>query len=160
MDIKPCWVPREGFDVAALHHGYVWSSESAAGPPLWPEVAVETPIVGTTWRSPSGVATDATSAVRRFIGEETGLPIGQVAYLTPVGGPGPEVVHDRPTAARMAAGWRDAVRDLLEKCPAQHIHLFLAIPGGLALLLGHRWNALRPPPSTSTLGPAPGTSPR
>jgi hypothetical protein len=91
-----------------------------------------------------GVATDPSSAARRFIGEETGLPVGQVAYLRPVGDYGPEVVPDGPTAARMAVGWRDAVRDLVEEYRAQHIHLFLAVPGGLALLLGHRWNALRP----------------
>ncbi len=41
-------------------------------------------------------------------------------------------------------GLRDAIRDLLEQQPAERIHLFLAVPGALALLLGHRWNALRP----------------
>jgi hypothetical protein len=91
-----------------------------------------------------GVAADPTAAVRRFIGEETGLPVGQIAHLRPVGGYGPEVVRDSSMAARMAVGWRDAVRDLLEEYRAQRIHLFLSAPGGLALLLGHRWNALRP----------------
>lgn len=133
-----------GFDAAALHHGSIWSSESATGTPLRPEVAVEAVDRGDHLAIALGVATDPASAVRRFIGEETGLPIGQVAQLRPVGGPGPEVVPDGPTAARMAVGWRDAVRDLLEEYPAQHIHLFLSVPGGLALLLGHRWNALRP----------------
>lgn len=33
--------------------------------------------------------------------------------------------------------------DELDEHPAEHIHLFIAAPGGLALLLGHRWNALR-----------------
>lgn len=133
-----------GFDVAALHHGSIWSSESATGAPLRPEVAVEVMDRGNHLAIALGVATDPTAAVRRFLGEETGLPVGQVAHLRPVGGPGPEVVPDGPTAARMAVGWRDAVRDLLEEYPAQHIHLFLSVPGGLALLLGHRWNALRP----------------
>jgi hypothetical protein len=133
-----------GFDVAALHHGSIWSSESATGAPLRPEVAVEVMDRGNHLAIALGVATDPTAAVGRFLGEETGLPVGQVAHLRPVGGPGPEVVPDGPTAARMAVGWRDAVRDLLEEYPAQHIHLFLSVPGGLALLLGHRWNALRP----------------
>jgi len=103
-----------------------------------------------------GVAADPTSAVRRFVGEEIGLPVGQIAYLRPVGCHGPEVVSDGPTAARMAVGWRDAVRDLLEEFPAQHIHLFLSAPGGLALLLGHRWNALCPTTVYEHLGPGSG----
>jgi hypothetical protein len=133
-----------GFNVAALQHGSIWSSETATGTPLQPEVAVEAVDRGNHLAIALGVATDPTSAVHRFIGEETGLPVGQVAHLRPVGGPGPEVVPDGQTAARMAVGWRDVVRDLLEEYPAQHIHLFLSVPGGLALLLGHRWNALRP----------------
>jgi hypothetical protein len=132
-----------GFDVAALQHGSIWSSDTATGTPARPEVTVESEHRGDHLVLAIGVAADPAVAVRRFLDEEA-LPVGRIAFLRPVGGPGPEVVPDGPTAARMAVGWRDTVRDLLEEYPAEHIHLFLSAPGGLALLLGHRWNALRP----------------
>jgi hypothetical protein len=132
-----------GFDVAAVQHGSVWSSESGTGTPVRPEMAVEAPGQGDDLAIALGVATDPTLAVRRFI-EESSLPVGHIGILRPVDGPGPEVIPDGATAARMAVGCRDAVRELLEGYPAPRIHLFLAVPGGLALLLGHRWNALRP----------------
>lgn len=133
----------QGFDVATLHHGSVWTSEAGTGPAVRPDVMVESQGEGDHMAVALGVAADPTAAVRRFI-DESSLPAGQLAVLKPIDGPGPETIPDGPTAARMAIGWRDAVRDLIEEHPASHIHLFLAVPGGLALLLGHRWNAVRP----------------
>lgn len=39
---------------------------------------------------------------------------------------------------------RDAAGIALHTAGAARVHLFLAMPGGLAFLLGHRWNALAP----------------
>jgi hypothetical protein len=41
-------------------------------------------------------------------------------------------------------GIRDEMRSLLRETGARRIHLFLAAPAGLALLLGHRWNRIAP----------------
>lgn len=132
----------QGFDVAALQHGAIWSSDTASGAPLRPEATVNPVDGGSDLAIAIGAATDPTLAVTRFVSQQA-LPVGGVGILTPAGGPGPEAIPDGEVAAHFAVGLRDTVRDLLEKHPAERIHLFLAVPGGLALLLGHRWNALR-----------------
>jgi hypothetical protein len=43
----------------------------------------------------------------------------------------------------MAEGIRNFARAALDES-TERLHLFLAMPAGLGLLLGHRWNALRP----------------
>jgi hypothetical protein len=50
-------------------------------------------------------------------------------------------VPDTATANALATGMRDAVRRACRD--TDKIHLFLASPMGLALMLGHRWNRLR-----------------
>ena len=132
-----------GFTVAALQHGSVWASDAAGGSGGLVQSHVSDRSAGTDLVVAVGVATDPTAAVERFV-DASGLPAGQVAVILPRHGPGPEAVAHSGTAASMAVAIRDEVRSLLEAVPAERIHLFLATPGGLALLLGHRWNALRP----------------
>jgi hypothetical protein len=96
--------------------------------------------------------------VTRYVAEQA-LPIRDLLILAPPGGPGPEVIGDGPAAARLAVGLRDAVRQKLEEQPVERIHLFIAAPGGLALLLGHRWNALRPTTVYEHLGSGAGYVP-
>lgn len=133
-----------GFSIAAVQHGDIWASEAAgSGAGLVERRLSERPGGGEDLVVAVGVATDPTAAVNRFV-DAADLPVGRVAVLLPGRGPGPESVRDAATAASMAVGIRDQVRALLEEAPAERIHLFLAAPGGLALLLGHRWNALRP----------------
>jgi SMODS-associated and fused to various effectors sensor domain len=49
-----------------------------------------------------------------------------------------------------AAGWaraaRDQARNAARLAGARHIHLFIAAPQGIALMLGHHWNIT--PPTT------------
>lgn len=133
-----------GFSIAAVQHGDIWASEAAgASAGLVERRVSERPSRGNDLVVAVGVATDPTAAVERFV-DAADLPVGRVAVVLPGRGPGPEAVRDAAMAASMAVGIRDQVRDLLEEAPAERIHLFLAAPGGLALLLGHRWNALRP----------------
>jgi hypothetical protein len=54
-------------------------------------------------------------------------------------------------ATATAVGIRDLVRQLAREHGAQRLHLFLAVPHGLALLLGHLWD--RMPPHTGVGGP-------
>jgi SMODS-associated and fused to various effectors sensor domain len=58
-------------------------------------------------------------------------------------------------ATATAVGIRDLVRQLAREHDAQRLHLFLAVPHGLALLLGHLWD--RMPPHWCTRTSAPGT---
>jgi SMODS-associated and fused to various effectors sensor domain len=47
-------------------------------------------------------------------------------------------------ATATAVGIRDLVRQLAREHDAQRLHLFLAVPHGLALLLGHLWDRMPP----------------
>ena len=47
-------------------------------------------------------------------------------------------------ATATAVGIRDLVRQLAREHGAQRLHLFLAVPHGLALLLGHLWDRMPP----------------
>jgi hypothetical protein len=49
-----------------------------------------------------------------------------------------DVVDGAAEAVALAVGIRDIARQAART--SQRLHLFLACPAGLALLLGHRWN--------------------
>ena len=146
-----------GFHAAAMQLDALWSSEDL-GTPI--EIRSDTVQAGT---GPDiavcvGIAVDPTTAVCGYI-ESAALPTGNVASILPAGGTGPGAIPDGPTATATAVRIRDAVRDVVESTPGDHIHLFLATPGAFALLLGHRWNALRPTTVYEHLGPGRGYTP-
>jgi hypothetical protein len=73
----------------------------------------------------------------------------------------PEGAHDQSVAGpgqavAYAQALRNGVREQLETARADRVHLFLAGPGGLALLLGHRWNRVAPTVVYEDLGPGRG----
>lgn len=147
-----------GFYAASVQKGDIWSSE-----PLKPRVAVQTKTIpldaGPDAAVAIGIAADPTSEVRTFI-NSVELPVNGLTTILPKEGPNPAAIPDGPTAAATAVAARNAVRELLAASPATtHIHLFLATPGALALLLGHRWNAMRPTTVYEHLGPGNGYTP-
>ncbi|MDQ0938395.1 SAVED domain-containing protein [Streptomyces sp. V1I1] len=73
---------------------------------------------------------------------EQQVSVSKLLVLTPPGGAKDGSVPDTAAANALAIGIRDIVRRATRTTP--RIHLFLAGPMGLALLLGHRWNQLRP----------------
>jgi hypothetical protein len=90
-----------------------------------------------------GVTLDPTEEVMRHI-TNTSMPVQDVLII------GPANRHDKAVATgghgvALAEQIRNAVRAHLSQHPeTSKIHLFLAGPAGLALMLGHRWNRLRP----------------
>ena len=72
------------------------------------------------------------------------LPVDAVARVALPGGPRAARIADGGDAVGAVHGIRDATRRLLRETAARRIHLFLAAPAGLALLLGHRWNRIAP----------------
>lgn len=132
-----------GFSVTAVQHGEYWSSDDAAesGGLVVTEIA---PLeFGADLAIAIGVAVDPTEEVTGFITGER-LPVGRLAVISPKHGPGPQAIRDGATAASMGVALMHEARQLLRQADADRIHLFLAVPAGLALLIGHRWNALRP----------------
>ena|SRR5215472_331956 len=82
----------------------------------------------------------------------TSLPIGELLVLGPEAEPGPRSV---PGAA-WAAGWtraaRESARLAAARLGAQRIHLFIAAPAAIALMIGHHWNLM---PATTLYEHAP-----
>jgi hypothetical protein len=59
-------------------------------------------------------------------------------------GPDRQAITSSAQAAAAAVAVRDAVREIVRDRGVKKIHLFLAMPGGLALLLGHFWDRMPP----------------
>jgi hypothetical protein len=140
-----------GFNVSTLQRHQIWTSDEPGGPP---QLAADLRHVGD---GPDlavvvSIAADATSEVTTYLSE---VPVGRMLALAPASGAHAESVPDGPAAAALALAIRDAVRTYLDGA-TDEIHLFLAAPAGLALLLGHRWNALRPTVVYEHLGPGKG----
>ena len=98
---------------------------------------------------------DPTSAVTRYLAV-AGLPVRSLLVLTPSEGAHDQSVSGPGQAVAYAQELRNMVRAQLERQPSDRVHLFLAGPGGLALLLGHRWNRVVPTIVYEDLGPGRG----
>jgi hypothetical protein len=98
-----------------------------------------------------GMTNDPTSAVTAFV-KATNLPVQSLLVLMPAEGPNDQSVAGPGQAVAYAQSLRNAVRAQLESTPAERVHLFLAGPGGIALLLGHRWNRVAPTTVYEDLG--------
>jgi hypothetical protein len=131
-----------GFTVAAEQQGQVWASDLAGVAHSIP-TAVHPVGGGTDLAVAMCVATDASDSVVAYV-EANQLPVSEVVCFGPPLGPGNEAVRNGADAATLAVSLRDAARQALSQSTATRIHLFLATPAALALLLGHRWNALAP----------------
>ena len=98
---------------------------------------------------------DPSTAVTRFI-DAAGLSVRTLLTLMPADGAHDQSVAGPGQAVTYAQALRNAVREHLESTPAERVHLFLAGPGGLALLLGHRWNRVAATVVYEDLGPGRG----
>lgn len=130
-----------GYEIATMQRGDVWSSEEAYSAPAVPTVAEHAIDQGKDLAVAIEVATPITEDVMRWIREQR-VPVRRLVSLSPAGGPRDNAVAGAADACALAVGIREAVRTEVKGCP--RVHLFLAAPMGLALLLGHRWNRVAP----------------
>lgn len=88
---------------------------------------------------------DITDDVRTFVTAQ-GIA-ATVVSVTTKAGPGHDGLRDGAHARHWARSARELVRAQIRllRVPPERVHLFLACPGGAALLLGHDWNLM---PST------------
>lgn len=93
-------------------------------------------------------ATDPTDDVEAFLGR-SGL--GTKTLLT-VGPPDRARITEAGEANGFAAAIKQTVRDELRRTSAIEVHLFIAAPAGLALVLGHKWNRIAPTTVWEDLG--------
>jgi hypothetical protein len=128
-----------GMTVACRQSGQLWASdEPAAGNSQL--TTRETPIEqGDDVAVALAITTDLTEEVRDFL-RATSLPIRTIATITQAAGSSDQAVTGPAHAVALAQAIRDEVRRLARAVSAPRVHLFMACPGGLALLVGHRWN--------------------
>lgn len=129
-----------GTDLAVSQRGQLWSNSEHYEAPVRPRIE-EIPLdLGNDLAVAVAVATDLAPDVENFIREQN-IPAGRLLVLRPPGGTTDRSVPNNATANALATSMRDAVR---RACRGSgKIHLFLASPMGLALMLGHRWNRVR-----------------
>ena len=90
-----------------------------------------------------GVTVDPTNEIVDYLRAAT-IPVDHLLTITPTSGADDQAIAGPGQAIAYAQQIRDLVRgELGRHLDVQRIHLFLAGPGGLALLLGHRWNRTR-----------------
>lgn len=130
-----------GTDLAVMQRGQLWSTSDPYPAPLVPVVEEHQLDAGEELAVAVAVAADPTDDVLEFLRRER-PPVGKVLVLHPPGGTSDRSVPDTSAANALVVGIRDALRPAARTAP--RIHLFIASPMGLALLLGHRWNRLRP----------------
>jgi SMODS-associated and fused to various effectors sensor domain len=106
-----------------------------------------------------GVSVNPTKAVLTYI-RDAELSVDHLLTVLPAAGADDQAVASAGQAVAYAQTIRDLVREDLDTYPdAARIHLFFAGPGGLALLLGNRWNRTRPTIVYEHLGPGRGYAP-
>jgi hypothetical protein len=127
-----------GYDVAIRQRAELWSSEAPT-----PKVAVATEQIdlasGDDIVIVANVATEATEDVIDWLRKQA-MPVGMVLALSPAGGTGPNAVNGPSGAHGLAISIRDLAR---KHAPSGgRVHLFLAGPLGLSVLLGHHWSRI------------------
>lgn len=131
-----------GADVGVVQRGSLWQSLENYG-----DVAelAETPFCPIGQGPDVAVAIEVAAAitddVTLFLREQR-LPVDRLVVLRPRSGSGDGSVPDGRAANALAVAMRNAVRSAVRGAP--RVHLFLAGPMALALLLGHRWNRIAP----------------
>ncbi|MGI3225005.1 SAVED domain-containing protein [Streptomyces sp. GTA36] len=130
-----------GADLAVVQRGQLWSSTEEYETPLAPAVDEHALGLGPDLAVAVAVATDLTADVLDFLREQQ-VPVSRLLVLRPPAGAKDNSVPDAAAANALAVGIRDLLRRACREHPA--IHLFQAGPMGLSLLLGNRWNRLRP----------------
>jgi len=144
-----------GTTITYIQHGTPWPSNAQRIPVPAPTAQITTIDTGDELAVAIGMTVDPTTAIARFLGAAD-LPVRSLLTLMPAEGAHDQSVAGPGQAVAYAQALRNAVRDRLETAPAERVHLFLAGPGGLALLLGHRWNRMAPTQVYEDLGPGRG----
>ena len=68
------------------------------------------------------------------------LPVARYVDLSPLAGVGALSIADAAAAVGWAHATRERIRSAVRDSGARRVHLFMSVPAGAALLLGHIWN--------------------
>jgi len=129
---------------SASQGGEIWSATDAKAAPL-PDVIVmdeETVGAGADLAITFAISADAAADVKSFLRGSDGVGTHLTMALSP--GPNRQAIASSAEAAAAAVALRDEVRRLVRERSVQKLHVFLLMPAGLALLLGHFWDRMPP----------------
>lgn len=127
-----------GVDVAWKQGPQIWNSDHPYGEVLTPKTDVTPLGQGDDTAIVVDVATTATNDVLDWL-RRTRAPVRDVITVSvPCGRVKDDAITDPAQAVALAVGIRDVARQAART--SARIHLFMACPAGLAILLGHRWN--------------------
>jgi hypothetical protein len=144
-----------GTNITYIQHGTPWPSDAARVAVPAPKRTLVPVNTGDDLAVAIGMTIDPTSAVTAYL-NAAGVPVRSLLVLMPAEGAHDQSVAGAGQAVAYAQALRNAVRAQLESEPSSRVHLFLAGPGGLALLLGHRWNCVTSTTVYEHLGPGRG----
>lgn len=144
-----------GTNITYIQHGTPWPSDAARIPVPPPERTLIPVNTGNDLAVAIGMTIDPVPAVTKYL-TDAGVPVGSLLVLMPAEGAHDQSVASAGHAVAYAQALRNAVRAQMESASSNRVHLFLAGPGGLALLLGHRWNCVAPTTVYEHLGPGRG----
>ncbi|MBL7487466.1 TIR domain-containing protein [Frankia sp. AgB1.9] len=121
----------------------IWSTDNPKAPIAAPQTRQTRLDQGGDLAVAVGVTLDPTEEIVRYLATAR-VPISTLITVTPAAGADDQSVAGPGEAVAYAEQIRNRVRAAVaEHAATARIHLFLAGPGGLALLLGSRWNRLR-----------------
>jgi hypothetical protein len=127
--------------VSIIQRGGLWTSESEYPLPTEPEVDEiqlgQGPDLAVALEVANPIGADVESFLR-----QADVTADRLVVIRPPGGPKDTAIRSAKDASALAVGIRNQVRRHVQG--HQRVHLFLALPVGLALLLGHRWNRVAP----------------
>jgi len=126
-------------DLAVSQGQEIWSSDTQYVTATTPSVEQRSIDQGTEIAVAIGLATPITDAVINYL-QDNGIPVGELVSVGRPRGTHDAFIVGSHAANALAYGIREAVRPLVRR--HGRVHLFLAMPMGLAMLLGHRWNAM------------------
>lgn len=129
-------------DVAWKQGPQLWTSDTHYDEPARPAVTTHHLGQGDDVAIVVDIATTATTDVLMWL-RGSGTPVRELVTLAPPSGTAKDdAISDASMAVALAVGIRDEARRLAAR--GAQIHLFLAAPLGLAVLIGHRWNRVGP----------------
>lgn len=139
--------------------GRTWATNSPKAPVAAPLTRRTSLRQGRDLAVVVGVALDPTDAVVNYLATAR-VPVDSVLTITPAAGPDDQVIDSPGAAVALAVHIRDQARAAVTvEASVGRVHLFLAGPGGLALLLGHRWSRIRETVVYEHLGAGKGYTP-
>lgn len=147
-----------GFDVSTLYRDKPWSSK---GPEATFPVCISHDQKigeGSELAIAVAVSADPTPDALPFVVALKG-PIGRFVTISPVGGVSDRAFEDADQVRGWAKAVRDTCRDVCRDSKTTKVHLFLAIPSGASLLLGHLWDRIPKTQLYEDLGSGAGYAP-